>query len=78
MKKKRLKKQRDRFLVEGASQTLDVRSLMGDISASLPSEVLRYLKAKPGDKLIIVARNGAVEITPSLTIQEEIEKFVSI
>jgi len=76
--KRQAKKKRTRALVEGASQSLDVLSLKGDIIAALSSEVLHYLKAKPGDKLILVARNGAVEITPMLTIQEEIEKFVSI
>lgn len=76
--KRQVKKKHVRALVEGSSQSLNVLRDTRGIRAALPSQVLKYLKAKPGDKLAVVARNGAIEITPMLSISEEIEKYLSI
>ena len=76
-KKKKVVRSRERSLGEGDSDTLVVRRFMGDISASLKRKVLRYLKVSPGDKLQVLARGGVIEISPILSIQEEIGKYIA-
>lgn len=75
--KKKTRVRRERILAEGSSEMLTVHRFMGDVSASLSRKVLRYLKVRSGDKLQVVARNGAIEISPILSVEEEIEKYLS-
>jgi len=75
--KRRIRKTRERVLSEGGSETLSVHSVMGDISASLSRKVLRYLKVRPGDRLQVVARNGVIEISPLLSVDDEIKQYLS-
>jgi hypothetical protein len=77
MIKKKLRRTRSRSLTEGNSETLSVRRAMGDVSVNLSRRVLRYLKVRPGDKLQIAARCGSIEITPLLSVEEEIDKYIS-
>lgn len=76
MAKRRTKVTRERALGEGGSETLTVHRFMGDVSATLPRKVLRYLKVRQGDKLQVLARNGAIEISPVLSAEQEIEKYL--
>lgn len=75
--KRRARVTRERILAEGGSETLTVHRFMGDVSATLSRKVLRYLKVRSGDKLQIIARNGAIEISPILTAEQEIEKYLA-
>jgi hypothetical protein len=75
--KRRMRKPRERILAEGNSEMLTVHTFMGDVSATLSRKVLRYLKVRSGDKLQIVARNGVVEVSPILSVEEEIKNYVS-
>ena len=75
--KRRVRRPRERVLGEGASETLAVHTLMGDVSATLSRKVLRYLKVRTGDKLQLVARNGIIEVSPILTVEEEISNYLS-
>ena len=77
MVKKKIVRARERILSEGGSETLTVRRFMGDVSASLSRKILRYLKVSPGDKLQILAHNGVIEVSPVLSVKEEIEKYIS-
>jgi hypothetical protein len=72
-----MRKPRERILAEGNSEMLTVHTFMGDVSATLSRKVLRYLKVRSGDKLQIVARNGVVEVSPILSVEEEIKNYVS-
>lgn len=76
-KGKKSKKSRPTKFQEGASQAVGVRSFMGDVALNIPRKALRYLDVKPGDKLQLVARKGTLEISPMLTIEDEIKKFIS-
>jgi len=76
-KAKTKKKSRKRILREGTQETLTVRRFMGDISASLPRNALRYLKVSVGDKLKMTVRNGRIEVTSIPTLAQEIDKYVS-
>ncbi len=76
MAKRRTKVTRERILGEGGSETLTVHRFMGDVSATLTRKVLRYLKVRHGDKLQVLARNGAIEISPILSAEQEIEKYL--
>lgn len=76
MAKKR-RQARTRSLTEGNSATLVVRRAMGDVGVNLSRKILRYLKVRPGDKLQVAARCGAIEITPILSVEEEISKYIS-
>lgn len=77
MAKRRVRVTRERILGEGSSETLTVHRLMGDVSASLSRKVLRYLKVRSGDKLQVIARGGVIEISPVLSVEQEIEKYLS-
>lgn len=77
MAKRRTRQTRQRVLGEGGSETLTVQRFMGDVSATLSRKVLRYLKVRSGDKLQIVARGGVVEISPILSVEQEIEKYLA-
>ena len=75
--KRRKRVARERILGEGGSETLTVHRLMGDVSATIPRKVLRYLKVRTGDKLQVIARHGVIEISSILTVDQEIEKYLS-
>ncbi len=75
--KRQKRKPRERILPEGGSETLTVQRIMGDLGANISRKALRYLKVRPGDKLQVNARNGVIEISPILTAEQEIEKFLS-
>lgn len=76
-KVKKRKRKRKTSLTEGEAGKLRVRDSNGAAGAALPRKVLRYLNAKVGDRLNIIAHNGVVEISPILSIKDEIEQFVS-
>lgn len=75
--KRRTRVVRERILGEGGSETLTVRKFMNDVGATLSRKALRYLKVRSGDKLQLVARNGVIEISPILSTEQEIEKYLS-
>jgi hypothetical protein len=75
--KRRKAKPRVRTLGEGSNELLTVHTFMGDVSATLSRKALRYLKVRTGDKLQIVARNGVIEVSPILSVEDEIKQYIS-
>lgn len=75
--KRRTRKPRERVLAEGSTEMLTVHTFMGDVSATLSRKVLRYLKVRTGDKLQVVAHNGIIELSPILSVEEEIKNYIA-
>ena len=79
-KQKTKRRTRERALAEGGSVLLNVHTqsrVNREVNALLPKAALRYLKVRSGDKLQLIAHDGIVEISPILSIQEEIEKYIA-
>lgn len=70
-------KKRRRVMNDGEIGILPIRKNGRSITAVLPTKVLRYLRAKPGDKIKIVARDGFIELRPRIDIIQEIEAYIS-
>lgn len=62
---------------DGEIGKLPIRTYRGVMTALLPRKVLRYLRAKPGDKIKIIARDGIIELRPVLDVAQEIEAYIS-
>ena len=71
------KKRKVTVVTDGDTIEVTVRKMPNGIMASLPRKVLRYLHANEGDKLKLRIRNGGVEIQPVVSLEEEIDSYVS-
>ncbi len=73
--KKKAVKRRSHAMREGGRETLTVRTVMRDISASFTRKALRYLKVNEGDRLKVVAVDGQLIVSPVLQIDREIDSY---
>jgi len=71
------KKRRLRVVNDGDTIELTVRRTSNGIVANLPRKILRYMHLGAGDKVYVTARDGTLAVRPSMSLEEEINNYVS-